>query len=306
MILRLKRLLSWQRSCWMLDYVYLGLYKFFSFVIWILPNSVVRSITRNLAKFAYYVSGRRRQISQDNLDIAFKDALDDRQKKEIGIRAFMNLIDTTFGLMKRDKMSIDEVMKNITFEGAEIVEAYQAEGKKFMFISGHYGNWELIAPVIAQRFNLTFVVVGRKLDSEIMDTVLKKSREKFNVELVYKKGALRGCISAINKGKVVGILTDQSIRKNQSTEVTFFGKKATHSPIASILARKFQLDMIPIYISTDDYVSYKVKVYDPIKYIKTENQEEDLAILTQAQSNIMESVIKENPKQWFWMHRRWK
>jgi len=290
----------------MLDYLYLGLYKFFSFVIWILPESIVRSIVRGLSVVAYTLSSRRRSIIHDNLDLAFEGSLNESKKREIGLRAFMNLVDTTFGLMKRDRMTIDEVMRNITFEGWEIVEKYQAEGKKFMFISGHYGNWELVAPAIAHRSNLTFVVVGRKLDSDMMDNVLKESREKFNVELVYKKGALKGCISAINKGKIIGILTDQSIRKSQSTDVTFFGHNATHSPIASILARKFKLDMIPIYISTDDYVNYKVKVYDPIKYIKTENQEEDLAILTQAQANIMEEVIKENPKQWFWMHKRWK
>jgi len=290
----------------MLDYVYLGLYKFFSFLIWILPNTLVRIFMRSLAWFAYSVTTRRREIINQNLALAFGDALDEKEKKEIGIRAFMNLIDTTFGLMERDKMSIDEVMQNITFEGTDIVQKYQAEGKKFMFISGHYGNWELIGPAIAERFDLNFVVVGRKLDSEVMDTVLKESREKFNVELVYKKGALRGCISAINKGKVIGILTDQSIRKGQSTDVTFFGHKATHSPIASVLARKFEMDIIPIYISTDDYQHYTIKTHTPIKYIKTENQEEDLAILTQAQADVMESVIRENPKQWFWMHKRWK
>jgi len=290
----------------MLDYVYLGLYKIFSFLIWILPNTVVRIFMRSLAWFAYSVTTRRREIINQNLALAFGDTLDEKEKKEIGIRAFMNLIDTTFGLMKRDKMSIDEVMQNITFEGADIVQRYQAEGKKFMFISGHYGNWELIAPAIAEKFQQTFVVVGRELDSKVMDKVLRESREKFNVELVYKEGALRGCISAIKKGKIVGILTDQSMRKTQSTDVMFFGKQTTHSPIASILARKFQIDMIPIYISTEDYMQYKVKVYEPIKTIKTDNQEEDLAILTQKQADVMESVIRENPKQWFWMHKRWK
>jgi KDO2-lipid IV(A) lauroyltransferase len=290
----------------MLDYVYLGLYKFFSFVIWILPESFIRVIVKGMAWVAYSLSSRRRTIIHNNLDLAFEDSLDESEKREIGIRAFMNLIDTTFGLMKRDKMSIDEVMKNITFEGADIVQKYQAEGKKFMFISGHYGNWELIAPAIAEKFQQTFVVVGRELDSKVMDKVLRESREKFNVELVYKKGALKGCIGAVNKGKIVGILTDQSIRKNQSKDVIFFGKKVMHTPIASILSRKFEIDMIPIYISTEDYIHYKVNVYEPIDTIKTENQEEDLAILTQKQADIMESVIRENPKQWFWMHKRWK
>jgi len=290
----------------MLDYFYLGVYRFFSFVVWVLPEYFVRAVLRGLAWSAYALSKRRRSIIHDNLDLAFESSLSEAEKKEIGIGAYMNLIDTTFGLMKRDRMNIDEVMENITFEGAEIVEKYQREGKKFMFISGHYGNWELVAPAIAQRFNMTFVVVGRKLDSEVMDTVLKESREKFNVELVYKKGALRGCISAINQGKTIGVLTDQSIHKSLSTDVIFFAHKATHTPMASILSRKFEMDVIPIYISTENYVDYCIKICKPIEMIKTDNQEEDLAILTQLQSDVMEENIRQNPKQWFWMHKRWK
>ena len=203
-------------------------------------------------------------------------------------------------------MSKEKVLQNITFEGNEIIEQYQKEGKNFILVTGHFGNWELLSQSIAIKFGLRLVGVGRKIDSDVIDDVLKKNREQFNVEMVYKKGALKECIKVINQDKVVGILTDQAIRKNQSIEVSFFGKKATHTPLASMLSRKFGLDLIPAYISTDDYINYKVNIYSPIKYIKTDNQEEDLAILTQLQANAIEGVIREKPRQWFWMHRRWK
>jgi KDO2-lipid IV(A) lauroyltransferase len=139
-----------------------------------------------------------------------------------------------------------------------------------------------------------------------MDRKLKENREQFNVEMVYKKGAMKGCIRALSKNKAVGILVDQSIRPTQSITVDFFGRPATHTPLASILSRKFEIDLIPAFISTEDYKHYHVKIYDPIKTIKTDHQEDDLAQLTQAQANIMEQVIREHPKQWFWMHKRWK
>ena len=261
---------------------------------------------RALAWFAYSVSSKHQKIISQNLDIAYHPPLDKAEKKSMGIAAFMNLIDTIFGIMRRDGMCKEEVLENVTFEGSEIIERYQKEGKNFILVTGHYGNWELLSQSIAIKFNLNLVGVGRKIDSDVMDRVLKENRERFNVEMVYKKGAMKGCIKAINQGKVVGILTDQAIRKNQSIDVTFFGTKATHTPLASILSRKFGLDMIPAYISTEDYRHYRVKIYDPIVSRKTENQEEDLAILTQLQSDITEKVIKSKPKQWFWMHRRWK
>jgi len=211
-----------------------------------------------------------------------------------------------FGIIRRDGMHKNEVLKNVSFEGSDIIERYIKEKKKFVLITGHYGNWELLSQSIAIQFDFTLVGVGRQLDSALMDKVLKENRERFNVEMVYKKGAMKGCIKSINEGKIIGILTDQAIRKNQSIEVDFFGTKATHTPLASILSRKFDLDLIPAYISTEDYINYKVKIHEPVKVLKTDNQEEDLVTLTQAQANIMEQVIRENPKQWFWMHKRWK
>jgi KDO2-lipid IV(A) lauroyltransferase len=299
-------LLKWQESYYMVDYLYFGIYKFFGFLLWILPNAVIQKLIVAIAWLAYYISSKHRKIIQINLDIAFGDSLNNREKKEIGIHAFVNLLDTTLGIIRRDGIERDEVIKNISFEGMEIVKKQQDEGKKIIFVTGHQGNWELLSQAIAIKFDLTLVGVGRELDSKLMDRVLKENREQFNVEMVYKKGAMKGCIRALSKRKAVGILVDQSLKLSQSININFFDKPATHTPLASILSRKFGIDLIPAFISTDNYIDYHIKIYEPIKTIKTDNQEDDLAKLTQAQADIMEQVIRENPKQWFWMHKRWK
>ena len=290
----------------MLDYIYLGLYRTFRFLLRVLPQNFRSSVIALLASLAYALSKKHQKIINHNLNLAYNNTLSQQEKKDIGKAAFENLVDTVFGIMERDGVSPEKVLKNVSFEGEEIIQSYQKEGKNFILVTGHYGNWELLSQAIALKFNLTLVGVGRKLDSDVMDEVLKHNREQFNVEMVYKKGALKGCIDAIRAKKTVGILTDQHIRKNQSINVTFFGHTATHTPLASILSRKFRLDMIPAFIHTEDYTHYKVTIYDPIQTRKTDNQEEDLAILTQLQSDSMEKVIREDPKQWFWMHNRWK
>jgi KDO2-lipid IV(A) lauroyltransferase len=291
----------------MVDYLYFSLYKLFAFILWVLPRSSVIFLMKGISRFAYFVSKKHQNIIHTNLEIAFGvDGVSPKQKKDYGVSAFMNLLDTTLGIIKRDKMQRDEVIKNVTFEDEEIVRKYQKQGKKIIFITGHQGNWELLSQSIAIKFNLTLVGVGRELDSKLMDSILKNNRERFNVEMVYKKGAMKGCIKALGQDKAVGILVDQAIKQNQSIEIDFFGKKATHTPLASILSRKFEIDLIPAFISTNDYKNYHVKIYEPIKTIKTESQEEDLARLTQLQADAMQIAIEEHPKEWFWMHKRWK
>ena len=290
----------------MRDYLYLVLYKSFSLLLKILPNKANILLTKGIARLAYHVSKKHQKIINNNLDLAFNNLFSLQEKKAIGIGAFENLADTTFGIMRRDKMKKSDVVKNVTFENEEIVKKYQQEGKQFIFVTGHFGNWELLSQSIAIHFDLTLVGVGRELDSKVMDEILIKNRERFNVEMVYKKGAMKGCIRAISQKKIIGILVDQHLPVEQSINVDFFNHKVTHTPIASILSRKFNIDLIPAFISTDDYKHYTVKLYPPIKSIKTESQEEDLEKMTQAQAKAMENVIRENPKQWFWMHKRWK
>ena len=290
----------------MIDYIYLFLYKLFKFLLSILSHKAKIRLIKSLAWLAYKISSKHRKIIAKNLSIAFGDTLSKEQIKDISLSAFANLVDTTLGIIERDGMKKSDVVKNVKFEGDEIVQKYIDSNKKIIFITGHQSNWELLSQSIAIHFGITLVGVGRKLDSEVMDKILKENREQFNVEMVYKKGAMKGCIKSLSQNKAVGILIDQALGRDISIDVKFFGKDTTHTPIASILSRKFDIDLIPAFISTDDYKNYIVKVYEPIKSIKTDNQERDLSILTQAQANAMEKAIREHPKEWFWMHKRWK
>jgi len=290
----------------MIDYIYLFLYKLFKILLSILSHKAKIRLIKSLAWLAYKISSKHRKIIAKNLSIAFGDTLSKEQIKDISLSAFANLVDTTLGIIERDGMSKSDVVKNVKFEGDEIVQKYIDSNKKIIFITGHQSNWELLSQSIAIHFGITLVGVGRKLDSEVMDKILKENREQFNVEMVYKKGAMKGCIKSLSQNKAVGILIDQALGRDISIDVKFFGKDTTHTPIASILSRKFDIDLIPAFISTDDYKNYIVKVYEPIKSIKTDNQERDLSILTQAQANAMEKAIREHPKEWFWMHKRWK
>jgi len=93
----------------MLDYLYLGLYKLFGFLLWILPDVLIRVLMKGLGWVAYMFSAKHRNIIYSNLELAFKPPLEDKEKKEIRVHAFMNLIDTVFGIIRRDGMNRDEV-----------------------------------------------------------------------------------------------------------------------------------------------------------------------------------------------------
>ncbi len=291
----------------MRDYFYLFLYKFFTLLAKILPKRVMDYILKVLASFAYRVDKKHHHIINANLKLAFGDNLTQKERDNIGKYVFYNLLQTIIGFIKRDGKDANEILKDIEFKNSHILEDAIKSKRKIILITAHYGNWELLPPAIASKFGVELIGVGRKLDSPIMDRVLIKNREQFGVKMIYRKGAMKGLLRALKQNKIVGVLLDQHLGKKQGgVEVNFFNKKAFQSPVASILARNFNAIVIPTFISTNDYKNYIVIFYNPLPTIKTSNREEDILKMTQAQSDIMQEVISNRSKEWFWVHRRWK
>jgi len=264
-------------------------------------------LLKGLSSLVYRFDKKHQYIINANLNLAFGDKLTQHQRDVIGKRTFYNLTQTIIGFMRRSGKSKGELLKNVTFKNEHILQNAIVNNKKIIFVTGHYSNWELLPPAITSKFGITLVGVGRQLDSLLMDKVLIKNREQFGVEMLYRRGGMKGSIKALKEEKAIGLLLDQHLGARQGgIEIDFFNHKAMHSPAASVLARNFEADMIPAYISTDDYEHYEVTFYAHIPYIKSENKAEDLHNMTQAQANIMQEVISKKPEEWFWVHKRWK
>lgn len=289
------------------DYLYLFIYKLFSLLTKIIPSMIMNGFFKLLAYAAYYLHGKYRRIALTNLDFAFQNMLSEEEKKNIILRVYYNLVQTVTGFMKRSGMDKETLLVNIHFKNEHYLLQAIENKEKIIFITGHYSNWELLPPAITSKYGITLVGIGRKLDSDTMDKVLLRNREQFGVEMLYRKGGMKGAIKALRQNKTVGFLMDQSLGEKQGgIKVDFFGKSVGHSPAASVLARNLGAIMIPAFISTDDYKHYTVTFYKPIAPVKTDNKEADILTMTQAQASITEQVIREKPQEWFWVHKRWK
>jgi KDO2-lipid IV(A) lauroyltransferase len=73
-----------------------------------------------------------------------------------------------------------------------------------------------------------------------------------------------------------------------------------------LLARKFDAYIVPLAIFNQDNYKYKIKIYEPIIPIKTSNEDDDLKQISQLEANAISAIIKEDKKQWFWPHKRFK
>lgn len=289
----------------MRDKIYLFLFNTFQWIVKNTPKNILHSILDFLAWIIYLFDYKHRKIIKTNLDFAFEDELNEKEKKEIVKKCYKNLVYNLADFVKNQGISKEELSKKIEFENSEILENTLKNGEKIILITAHYGNWELI-PLSIGAFFAPLTGVGRPLESKVMDQILRKNREQFNIEMLNKKGAMKGMINALKNGRILGLLVDQNTRNKDGILINFFGKLARHTPSASLLARRFNAKIIPVFITTDDYEKYKITFYEPLNCPKTKNSEEDIKKCTQAQADITEKVIREKPDEWFWFHKRWK
>lgn len=289
----------------MKDRIYLTTYHFFKWLVTHTPEKILFPILKAIARFAWLVDRRHRRVARVNLDLAFGDEMSDEEKERIVKKTYENLVFNLADFIAHQDDSPEEILRRVTVENRHYVEDLSKQKKPVIFLTAHYGNWEMLPRVYAALFG-PISIVGRPLDSKPMDELLKSSREKQGVTLIEKKGAMKEMIKALKNGRSVGLLVDHNTTRAEGVPIDFFGKKATQTPAAAILARRFEVPIIPIFITSDDHKHFKVRLYPPLVMQKSADKDEDIRKSVQAQADIIERVIREKPDEWFWLHKRWR
>ena len=273
----------------------------------LMPHCLRLGFAKGIAFILYCLDSRRKFDLMANLNFAYNNALDDNKKREILKTNYLNLVYNSISFFMLAVSNKEHILKTTCCENGEIIESLLQKGEKIIFITAHYGNWEYTTPAFTCTFNHPIVAVARMTPSALINAYLIKTRSKFQVKILDKKGAMLRLVKALNKSNAIGIITDQNTANSEGLLVKFFNKNVRHTPIASILALKYNAKIVHVFASySKDYRKIIIKILPPLEFQKTENLQDDIQNLTQLQSEILEKMIRENPKEWLWFHKKFK
>ncbi|MCC7260863.1 MAG: lysophospholipid acyltransferase family protein [Alphaproteobacteria bacterium] len=195
------------------------------------------------------------------------------------------------------------VWPHIAVEGTEHIEALKASGKGAIFISGHFGNWEL-SPRILKEYGLPMGVVYRAANNPWVDSMICYLRGR-TATAQYAKGTSDaiGIVRALKRGEVVGFLVDQKM--NDGIPVPFFGRDAMTAPAVAEFAFKLGIPIVPMRVVRENGTHFKATVYAPLQFLHTDDHARDVHNAMLKINSVLEGWIREFPEQWFWVHRRW-
>lgn len=253
------------------------------------------SLSKFIGDLLYLFDTKRKKYVLTNLELVFPE-MSDEEKRKFAKKVYENFVYNIFEIIKNRNITKEKLLKKVEFVGLEKVRKYL--DKPVVFISAHYGNWEMMPLIIGGILEIPITVVVRDLDNPVLNKYIKSNREKFNIKTVDKKGALKKLIKAVKEGRSVGLFVDQNTAKNEGEDVEMFGLKALHTPSAALIAKKFDLPIIPVFIQRYGD-KYKIIFKEPIF-------EKDVKKSVQAQSDVIEEMIKQKPDEWYWFHRRFK
>ncbi|MEA1915900.1 MAG: lipid A biosynthesis lauroyl acyltransferase [Campylobacterota bacterium] len=281
-----------------------SIFKIFENILMLFPHSMRKSFFIMLSKIAYTIDKKHRKVVNINLDIAFNNSLSQEKKDEIAASCYKNLLMNFLHIIEAKRLTNEDILKKVTFVNKDVFD--QLSSKQFILSTAHYGNWELLGVAVGlhvpQRSNAVF----KKLNNSYFNEYLKSSREKFGLKMIEKRGALKYLTKALKNGEGLALLVDQNTNERDGIPINMFSKQAYQSASTSLLARKYDAPIIPTFITTEDYETYTITFHNPIFVDKTDNQEADILKATQMQADILQEVIKQEPKGWFWCHKRWK
>ncbi|MFA9239124.1 MAG: hypothetical protein ACEQSQ_04420 [Candidatus Paceibacteria bacterium] len=283
-------------------------YKLFLLVVFILrnlPKSFLRAFFRFIAFLGYLFAKNTNRIIETNLNFVFENSLSKDEIQKIQKYSYFNMILWVQSLIENLDVTDEELKKTVKIENAHIIDNLKKEGKPLIFISAHYGNMEMLGHYI-NRFHISVYQVARESNFEEIDEFIIKAREASGSKIIFKSGALKKLVKVMLKKEAVSLLIDQNINSRDGEEVIFLGKKAYQTSTTASLARKFDAFIIPIAIFNEENYTYKIKVYEPIIPIKTDNEKDDIKQISQLEANAISAIIYEDKKQWFWPHKRFK
>lgn len=243
-------------------------------------------------------------IAQTNMQIAFPDATDAQMKAYLRDqwdntgRTFAE-----FALTDRMRAFDDIPPRNGTAVTVEGLNHFLDNAPGIM-VSGHFANWEVMATVLTQSSEPVRVTY-RKINNPLIDKRVREQRQAYGTKFLVQKSTHRGgreLFQALRNGESIAIMNDQKF--NTGLKLPFFGQDAMTAQGAVRLALKTKRPILPMCVVRDG-PRFHVKFYPPLDWERVGDRNTDVEAGVRAVTAFIEDRIRENPAQWFWVHRRW-
>lgn len=272
----------------------------------LIPLGPALALGGALGRLAWLVGRKTRRRSLDHLAAAFPE----RSAEEL-----RRIAREMFVHMGRSAMELaairwyDRRLEGyVELADPELLRGVMARGRGMVFVTGHLGNWELLARRVARAGVPNAVIAKASWDAKL-DQRVARFRAEGGVTTLWRESPETGraIIRTFRTGKALGLLIDQDT-KVQGVFVPFFGRPAFTPRAAADLALRFGAPVVVGSIhrkAPGAGEGHRVELLEIPFPADPPDREAEVVRLTAACTAALEAAIRRHPAEWVWMHERW-
>ncbi|MFZ4619065.1 MAG: lysophospholipid acyltransferase family protein [Bacteroidota bacterium] len=254
--------------------------------------------------FIYSVIGLRKGLVLSNLRHAFPEKTEE-EIRSIAKGSYRNLFTAYFEILYLDRLSADDLKRMISFPDIRKISDALKKNKGLILLSGHYGNWELLAlsvPVLSGNY---YTMVVQKQRNPHIDRYMTAMRTRLGNQVVVMERAFRELLRTLSNNGTVALLADQS-GPESGIYTEFFGRMTSTHQGPAVLQVRTGAPMIIGLLVREGPGKFRVELEEIDTTGLTGTNEEKMQQISQRHVSVLEKHIRRHPEHWLWMHKRWK
>ena len=274
-----------------------------------LSPRIARRLGAALGKLGFALARGERRAVLRHLEWAFGGTMSEDERLEMARRVFINagITAAEWPFLAAGRAAC--LQEKVTIEGEEHLREAEATGRGLLFLTAHYGNWELMTPLMTPRVKDREVgVVARDLSNPWLNEVTVRTRRGHGARVFPRGGTGRDYVRFLREGNGLAVLGDIDTSKGGGIFVDFFGRPAWTQTGIARLAYMGRAIILPVFIKRDpdDPARHVVTIEPALSEPEGATADEYVALMTQAFTKAIEKAVRERHDQWMWMHRRWR
>lgn len=272
-----------------------------------LPARTAARLGEALGAAAFRFARRERRKALESLAVAFPEKAQP-EREAIALASFRHLGRCAFELACLPKLaqSFDSWVEWPAAD-RERLERAASQGRGVVVVTGHVGNWELLAQYLAQAQDVGVSAVAKELVDPRLTALVGEFRARGKVRSVWRGpdgGGAKSILRVLRAGELLGMLIDQDTDV-PSVFVPFFGRMAATPRAAADLVLRTSAPVLVAFCQRKGDGAYRISI-EEVAFEPTGERETDVVSLTARLTSLIEQAIRRAPAQWVWMHRRWK
>ena len=275
--------------------------KFLMLLAQAMPRVAGIALFGSLGWLAYYLLPKSRRVAWTNLRLVYGDTLSDDEVRSIARASFASMGRFAFDVARLPVQTAESISKIVRVTGLSHFETALEKGTGVIALTGHIGNWEMMGAYFALMGYPINVVATTLRDNKLND-VINEIREGSGMRVLERRKGTMGAMRCLKRGEALGVLIDQDTSV-QSVEVEFLGVTAKTAVGPVRLSAKTGATILPAAMLMTDDGKYHVEIKEPLCVV---GKPRTLLDDVRKCSGAVEEFIRKQPRQWVWMHKRWK